>query len=439
MRAILYLSICLLFINVTSQSQPVEKTQIPKDSLTLSFVLQKVIQSHPSVKEAEEALNAADAKIGLAKSGYLPNVNISASYVRIGPTAVFDIPNLGTFQLYPSDNYNATLNYEQTLYDFGKTARGVNYAKESKTLTSQNIDMVKQKLTMACANTYYSLVLLQEAIRIKDVQLKTLKEHLEFIEKRKATGSATKYELLVTKVRVSNSESQKIDLVTMQKIQFSVLNSLMGTPDTTISNVKLDLAIAMPQVAGDSLVKYALNHRIEMAMSKERETVLNLQHLMIKAQNYPVLDVFASGGWKNGYIPDLNVPKANYSVGVGLKVPILNGNRVKNNLLQSQSFINNTALETELTRRSVSTEVIECEANYAATKQKMAQFEMQLSQAEEAFALANTNYQAGTITNLDLLDAETSVSESRLLLLRSRIECTINLYKLNIALGNKMY
>jgi outer membrane protein TolC len=213
----------------------------------------------------------------------------------------------------------------------------------------------------------------------------------------------------------------------------------MGTSDNTNINVKLDLSVTQPQVASDSLVNYALNHRIEMTMAKERETVAGLQHLMVKAQNNPVLDVFASGGWKNGYIPDLNVPKANYSVGMGLKVPILNGNRLKNNLLQTQSFINNSAFETEITRRNVSTEVVENEANYAAAKQKIAMYELQLSQAEDAFALANVNYKAGGITNLDLLDAETSLSESRLLLLRSRIEYILNVIKLNIALGIKMY
>ncbi len=440
-----FFATCLYFglstLNFQARGQSVEKSQIisSNDSLSLSLVLQRVMQSHPYVKEAEEAINAADAKIGLAKSGYLPNVNFSASYVRIGPTATFDIPQMGSFQLYPNDNYTASLNYEQTLYDFGKTARGVNYAKEGKTLTTQNIDMVKQRLTSACVNTFYSLVLLQEAIHIKDVQLKTLNDLLEFIEKQKATGSATDYDLLVTKVRVSNSESQKIDLLTSQKILRSNLNSLMGAPGDANINVKLDLSVTQPQVANDSLVSYALNHRIEMTMAKERENAAGLQHLMVKAQNNPELNVFASGGWKNGYIPDLNVAKANYSVGLGLKVPILNGNRVKNNLLQTQSFINNSTFETEMTRRNVSAEVIDNEANFAASKKKITNYELQLSQAEAAFELANIKYKAGTIINFELLDVEASVTQSRLFLLQSRIEYILNGYKLNIALGNKMY
>jgi outer membrane protein TolC len=124
---------------------------------------------------------------------------------------------------------------------------------------------------------------------------------------------------------------------------------------------------------------------------------------------------------------------------LGLKVPILNGTRLKNNLLQAKSTINNSAFETEIARRNISNEVTENEAYCIAARQKISQFELQLAQAEEAFSLAKINFKSGAITNLDLLDAETSVSESRLLLLKSNIDYNVSVYKLNIAVGNKMY
>jgi outer membrane protein len=443
MRSVLYfIIICLYLIsprlNLSGQSTDIAKSSLPCDSLTLTQILQTVMQSHPSIKEAEEALNEADARIGLAKTVYYPNLDANASYTRLGPAPTITFPGLGSFQLYPNDNYSASLNYEQTLYDFGKTSKTVKLAKESKTLTSQSVDLVKQRLTLLTIQTYYSLVLLQEAIGIKNLQIETLKNHSQFIGKKKATGSATQYELLMTNVRISNSESQKLDLETMLRIQRSVLGSLIGAANTEI-NVKKDLGVTSYELPKDSLLTFAFNHRIEMAMAKEKETLAGLQYQMVKSQNNPRLNIFASGGWKNGYIPDLSVPKANYAAGVGLKVPILNGNRLKNNLLLAKSTIQNTTFETEIAKRNISNEVVENKANCDASKQKINQFELQLSQAEEAFALANVSFKAGTITNLDLLDAETSVSESRLSLLRSKIEYILSIYKLNIALGNKMY
>ncbi|MDP4209719.1 MAG: TolC family protein [Bacteroidota bacterium] len=408
------------------------------DSLSLSKVLQTVVQGHPSVKEAEEVLNAADARIAMAKSAYLPVVEGNASYSHIGPAPKLTIPGMGSFQLYPSDNYSASVDYHQTLYDFGKTAKNVELESQNKVLTGKNIELVKQKLTSGTIGTFYSLVYLQEAIKIKDIQLKNLREHLAFLEKKQALGTAISYELLVTKVKISNIENQKVDLLTMKKVQLSVLNTLMGSNNSNIT-VKRDFSLITPALPEDSLVNYAFNHRIEMSIAKEKENVASLQYQTINKQDNASVNVFASAGGKNGYVPELNVVKANYIIGLGVKVPIFDGNRKKNNLAQAQSTINNTGYETELTRRNITNEVVESEANVLSSKQKIGQFELQVSQAEQAFTLAKTSYQSGAITNLDLLDAETSVSESRLQLLKTKVDYMVSISKLKIALGDKLY
>jgi len=54
------------------------------DSLTLSVILNSVLNNYPSLKKAEKDLVSADAKIDLTKTAYLPDVNFSTSYNRIG-------------------------------------------------------------------------------------------------------------------------------------------------------------------------------------------------------------------------------------------------------------------------------------------------------------------------------------------------------------------
>ena len=433
---------------VKGQSAGNTQTVVSGDSLSLAQVMQTVIQSHPTVKEAEEAISVADAKIGLAKSAYLPNIDASASYSHVGPAPIIPFPvydrtiqdnRIMDFQLYPADNYSGALSYNQVLYDFGKTKQSVGLEKESKILAQKSSDLAKQRLSSMAANTFYSLVLLQEAIKIKDKELQVLRDHLAFVEKKKATGSATQYELLSIKVKISATENQKVDLETSQKIQQSLLKSLMGLPVTSVPTVKQDLALALPAIAQDSLLNYAYSHRLEIDLSKEKETITDLQYKLVKSQNNPVLSIFASAGGKNGYPTDLNQVKINYAAGVGLKVPLFDGNRMKYNVAQTKSAANNATYDTEIARRTITNEVVESEANRASAMQKIKQYELQVAQAEEAFSLAKVNYSTGAITNLDLLDAENIVSESRLLLLKSRVDYAASVFKLNISLGNKMY
>ena len=416
-----------------------DQIAIPSDSLLLNQVLQIVISSHPSVKEAEEAITIADAKVGIAKSGYLPNVDASASYSRIGPVPTIDFPGLGSFQLYPADNYSAAVNYSQALYDFGKTRQNVGYEKENKILAEKNVALLKQGLSLRTAGAFYNLAYFQEAIKIKEEEIQAYKEHLAIVEKQKATGSATQNDLLKVKVKLSVTESSKTDLETRRKMQVYILKSLMNHPLTALLMVKLDAFNAPISMVQDSLFSFAFSHRMELDIAKEKEVIANLQLNVAKAQDNPVLNVFASGGGKNGYIPDLNVVKLNYAVGVGLRVPLFNGNRTKNNELIAKSLINNSQYDSELAKRSITTDVIECETVIESAAQQIVQGQVQLRQAEEAFTLAKVKFASGSMTNLDLLDAENDVSNSRLMLLKSKIDYAVGVFKLNIALGNKMY
>ena len=84
-------------------------------------------------------------------------------------------------------------------------------------------------------------------------------------------------------------------------------------------------------------------------------------------------------------------------------------------------------------------EVVEGEANVKASHKKVEQGELQLKQATQAYLLAKARFDSGVITNLELLDGSTAVSESRLQLLKAKIDYTVSIYKLKSATGERLY
>ena len=412
---------------------------VSNDSLTLNSIIREVVQNHPMVKKAMEEFNASDAKIGLAKSASLPNVDFTSSYARIGPISKIDIPNLGTFSFVPHDNYSAAFNVNQTISDFGKTEKSILFEQQGKELSNQSVEQVKQKLSQLAIGNYFTLVYLQEAIKIKLEQLNTLNEHLLFIKKKQETGSATEYEILTTQVRISTIENQMTDLKTAIQIQVSQLNSLLGMPQSTSHQVKRELNLKEPALQSDSLMASAMKNRTEMKLAQEKGKQAELRYNLTNSQNNPVISAFASGGVKNGYTPYLYDPKANFVAGIGLRIPILDGKRKSYNLVQAQSVIQVNNQETEIARRAIVGEVVEAEANVEASQKKVDQSQLQLQQAIQAYSLAKVSFESGMITNLELIDGSTVVSESRLSVLKSKIDYTVNIYKLKLAVGEKLY
>lgn len=416
----------------------VSAQQQQTDSLSFQDVMTRVIQSHPSVKEAEEVLNGAKARIELTKSAYLPTVDFNVTYSRIGPVTKVFFPEFGTFQLNPYDNYNAGININQTIYDFGKTSKSVDVENKKREINKISIDQIKQGLSMLVTNNYYTLVYIQNAIDIKNEELHNLQTHLKIVQKKNETGSATKYEILTTQVKISNIESQKYDLEASFHTQQAVLNTLLGLPEETPHKVTISLSTETLS-ADESSVNYAIGQREEVKLAKEKTELEHLNYTVIKSANSPVIKAFGSVGFKNGYSPNLNQLKGHFVVGIEAIVPLFDAKRTKSNLQISKSNLISSEYEIEIAKRKITNEVVEAQSQIIAAKKKVEQFDIQLAHAMQAFDLAKVSYKSGVITNLDLLDSETAVSESRLQLLKSKLDQLVCVLKLKVAVGKHIY
>jgi outer membrane protein TolC len=255
--------------------------QTVTDSLSLKTIISLIIANHPSVKTAEEAINNANARIGLAKTGYYPQVDLSANYSNLQPVIKITIPSMGTFQLYPENNYSATINYKQLVYDFGRTRQNIEFENGNRALSEQTLEQVKQKLSILAVNNYYTLAFLQAAIKIKDEQLVILNQHLNYVEKMLATGSATEYEVLSTKVKISTIQSQLVDLDAALEAQQASLNSLIGTDQTVHPVVKTELSTDLPFIPADSIVSFAYHNRDEVLINEKRASLAELRYGMV--------------------------------------------------------------------------------------------------------------------------------------------------------------
>jgi len=422
-----------------AQTEAVSIEASPADSLSLDSIISKVVSTYPSVKEAEEALNAADTQIELARTGHYPIVSANASYSHIGPVTKFNFPSFGEVQMNPSDNYSATIDVNQSIYDFGKTAANIAFREEAKQVGKQTLEQIKQQLSIRAIHTYYSLLFLQEAIDIKNEQLANLQNHLDFINKKMETGSATQYEELSTKVKISGVKSEKLDILASIRVQQAVLNTLLGEPETSHHFVKEKLTVESTTTLPDTMINLAVRNRDELKIAREKTRLAELNLDLVKSQNTPNLQAFVSAGAKDGYLPNLYQFKPNYVAGLNLHIPIFDANRNKNQRLLAKSGIQTSIYETERLQREVAGDVIKNSAQVETAEQKVKQFELQLKQARDAFSLAETSYKAGAITNLDLLDATTAVSNSRLMLLKSEIDYALSVYDLQASIGKRMY
>jgi outer membrane protein len=407
------------------------KTQSVPDTLRFQDVVNNVLQNNPLIKESGEKITSSELAVRLARTAYLPTFDINASYSRMAPIPAFDIPQFGHIQMYPDNSMSVSLDAHQLVYDFGKTGRTADLQETGKELATLSAEQLKQKLVLASANLFYSLVFLQAAKDITNEHLGTLKKHLKFIEDKQLTGSATQYEILSTRVKVSATETQFTEMETAYTIQLAHLNSLMGTDlkEIVLDN---DTAKLGKQEPMDSSFIFAAGHRDELLLGQKRKSMEEMNYDVIRTSNAP-------GGFKNGYLPEINKEQPNFIVGLSLRVPVFDGNRKHVKLQMADCSIKQSNYELENTTQQVHDEITESYSQLGLSEKKIEQSEILLQQAKEAYDHAEVNFREGVITNLDLFYAEDMLSDSKLTLLKNKIDYRLNLLKFKAAMGERLY
>ena len=86
----------------------------------------------------------------------------------------------------------------------------------------------------------------------------------------------------------------------------------------------------------------------------------------------------------------------------------------------------------------IKTEVRQAVSDVKASDRKLAAVEVNIEQAKKAMAFAQARYQAGTVTNLDLLDTEDALAEAEFAKLRALYQFVLSKLTLQRAIGNSI-
>lgn len=410
------------------------QTSFAQDTLTVERAVQQVLKTHPALEQAAANVRAAEARTALSKSAQAPNISALAQYTRIGPipSVMFGTEN---FFFAPDNNYDGHISADYTVYDFGKTGSGIDLA-QSRTQSSRDaIDLTRTSLALQTIRTFYTIVFLQSSIGVQEEQISALKQHLVVTQKRVTDGSATNYDVLTTKVRVAAAENQKVDIQNASEKQYSVLRQLLGVASNAQLNISGSFSETHIALDNDSLINVSQSKRTEMKIARDAERTAVLQQRLSEMNDLPSLNIFGNYGIKNGLYPNLDAWRGNWAIGAVAAIPIFNGNRSGHQVEESRAMLEAEQAHTSNTSNQIRSEVEQAIADVHATETKVEISKIQLQQAYEAVILARTKYQTGSLTNLDLLDAETAESEAKLTNLQALFQFTISKYNLQQATG----
>ncbi|MGN6419050.1 MAG: TolC family protein [Pseudobacter sp.] len=425
------LALVIALAPAMAQESPVRDEQ-------LKSLIQAAVTNYPRIKEMEEQLKADGVKESIIKAGYLPTVNTNISYRFDAPVAKAEFPlptGPATIQFTPYNNYNAALNVQQLIYDFGRTKLKLGKNDAEHSLNIENLDNSKNAIAYQVAQLYYNIQFYQKAIQVQTDQLSSLTENERLIKARIKNGDALEYDLLTTQVRTANATNRLTDLQSQLEKQYVLMQWLSATDahGKILARDSYD-ELTLLMDAGDWK-----NINPEAKLIRKRLDVYQYDLKESAVESRPSLTGTASGGVRNGFQPDIDQFRLNGSVGVGLNIPILSGDRPKLRQKLTQVQIDATKASLTTLENTIRKDLATVQEDFRNLQEKIKNTSVLVSQAERAYSLAQVRFKEGLITNVELLSAQTNVEDAKLQLVQLQYQTQLDKLESHKVVGTKLF
>ena len=159
----------------------------------------------------------------------------------------------------------------------------------------------------------------------------------------------------------------------------------------------------------ESLVSAAKSNNPDIRNFNERIDVAMHDYELAKKFYYPNIVLSGSAGFRNGFVPNIDVLQGNYVIGVGATIPIYAGDRNKKQIELAKISAENYKATIEVFENTLTKDISLQLADIQAVTEKYKTADTQIKQAQNAFDLANVRFKNGVIKNIDLTDAQTSL------------------------------
>lgn len=424
MKKIFIIISSFITLNVSAQEPPEN----------LKAMVQHTFDHFAKIKAMETQQRIAADQTQLAKANRLPVVNGVASYTHVYPVPKVQLPGGEfTFQPVPSENMNAGVEAKQLLLDFGKTVSQIQQSEAQAGLLNQQTAALREQLAYQVANVYLGIAFLRNNIAVQDANIHLLEETEHMVENKLKHGDAIDLDLLNTRVKLETYRNRKVDFENSLEKQLANLEYLTGEPLKDSVSATFQWPAATLQAESD----YAGNTAVKSSVQQEKVAETGVQ--LAKAQYKPSLFLEAGTGFKNAYLPDINVPRFNYNAGVSLSVPIFHGKKLRTQEHMAATEVEVAKWNTKSIKDNIRKEVAQQQSDVAANLERLQTADVLLKQAQRALELAQSRYKNGVITYLDLQNAQTSMLEAQLSKIQYQYQLSVSSLALLQLNGNEFW
>ena len=412
-----------------------------QDKMTLRESADLLLKNNGQVQIALESAAGAELKINETKSLYWPQVSVTGNYTRMSLFGEFQIPYQGqtmTIKFGTPNNYNMRASIMEQIFTWGRVARTVEMSKAGLDLAQDGVLMAKHMLSYQVVPLYYGTVFFKEAIKVLDDNLRTFEKKRNIMNQRFQAGLASSFDRDLIQVQVSGLQAQKLDFEnSIHKFRIT-FNALAGREEQAPFEPAAGLGFESADYDQTALIREALANRLEFQQVQHQLALGQASLGLARTGNKPTVTAVFNYEFRNGFMPEIDKIKGNWTALLSISYPAFDGFRVASQVAQAQSNLRAVEMRKTDQERTVTMEIQSALADLKTIAQKLEIEKVKIRQTEDALRIADERYQNGLLSATDLIDAQNALGSARLNFLQLIYNHTLSQYNLFRSCGRKI-
>lgn len=390
--------------------------------LSLDDSIAMALKNNPSIQIAIADKEKSMWVIKENEAGRLPTLSLASSSNRS-----LNVPGSS-----PSDSFSTSVRLNWSLYTGGRVEGQIHQAKLGANIASLGVTKAEEQVKLDTTTAYFTILQSRNVVKVNQQTVDSLTEHLKNVQAQYQVGTIAKSDLLRSEVELANAQQNLTKAQNSYELAIASFNNVTGMPLDTASTMKEDLTYSKYELSLEDSIKIAQQKRPEIAQSQDNIDIAQTGIKIADSGRLPTVAVSANDGINGSTFPGQN---NNWSIGISASWNLFDGGVTNAKVKEAKANEDKVKASGKQIRDGIELEVRQAYLSMKEAEARIETSQVAVSKAEEDLKASQAKYYAGVGTNLDVIDAQTALTQASNNATQASYDYNVNKAKLEKAAG----
>ena len=330
-------------------------------------------------------------------------------------------------------SYGVTITGRQPILNRPNSAT---IAQSERSLVSSlaELDAAEQDLMLRVSQAYFDVLGAQDTLATTRASKAAISEQLASARRNFEVGTATITDTREAQARFDLATAQEIAAENDLRTKRIALDQLVGQSNVIPRQLRVPVVLPVPKSDVEEYVSRAAEEHPSVRRALVAYEVAQLETEKARAQSLPTVDAVASVGNGRGlFQPGLF--GQNTSIGVQLNMPIFAGGAIQNRIKETLVLEERARNDLAAARRGVTQTTRQAYYTLLSGAAQVKALEAAEGSSQLALEATQVGYRVGIRVNVDVLNAQSQLFQTRRDLARARYDVLLATLRLRLASG----